>query len=189
MSNELAALGAMAEKVLAYRPPEDKPTGYSVYWKDAKKRTKQNTLAELYPELPNQRFDVILADPPWDYNGKLQFDHSSKGADKIDLSKNIFISSAAFKYPTLKTTELMKLPVQKIAKNDCLLFMWATSPHLVQAIALGQAWGFEYRTVAFVCGIKWRTIPASTPCRTANYAWCLSTAKFRPHGAQGTCSS
>lgn len=28
--------------------------------------------------------------------------------------------------------------------------MWVTNPHLAQGIQLGQAWGFEYRTVAFV---------------------------------------
>jgi N6-adenosine-specific RNA methylase IME4 len=28
--------------------------------------------------------------------------------------------------------------------------MWATSPHLAQAIELGEAWGFQYRTVGFV---------------------------------------
>jgi N6-adenosine-specific RNA methylase IME4 len=42
------------------------------------------------------------------------------------------------------------MPVRQIAKEDCLLFMWATSPHLEQAIELGSAWGFEYKTVAFV---------------------------------------
>jgi len=127
-----------------------KQTGYSVYKKEAEKRAKQNTLSDLYPKLPSKKFDVIYADPPWDYNGKLQFDNSSTDAESIDLSKKIFISSAKFKYPTLKTSELMKLPLQEIARNDCLLFMWTSSPHLSQAIELGQAWGFEYRTVAFV---------------------------------------
>ncbi len=28
--------------------------------------------------------------------------------------------------------------------------MWTSNPHLAQAIELGKAWGFEYRTVAFV---------------------------------------
>ena len=125
-------------------------TGYSVYKEDVKKRKKQNTLAELYPKLPNKKFDVIYADPPWHYNGKLQFDKSSKGKEKINISKKIFISTADFKYPTLKTDELMKLPVHEIAKNDCLLFMWTSNPHLAQAIELGRAWGFEYRTVAFI---------------------------------------
>lgn len=128
----------------------DKRTGYSVYNEDTKKRTKQNTFAELYPQLPDKNFDIIYADPPWDYNGKLQFDKTSKSAEEIDLSRNIFISSASFKYPTLKIAELMNIPVQKIAKDDCLLFMWTSNPHLAQAIELGKAWGFEYRTVAFV---------------------------------------
>lgn len=127
-----------------------KQTGYSIYKHEAKKRTKQNTLDELYPKLPNKKFDVIYADPPWDYNGKLQFDKSSAGVDKIDWSRKIFISSASFKYPTLKTEELKKLPVQEIANDDCLLFMWTSNPHLAQAVALGEAWGFNYKTVAFV---------------------------------------
>ena len=128
----------------------NKKTGYSVYKEDAEKRTRQNTLPNLYPDLPNQKFDIIYADPPWDYNGKMQFDKSGKGVEEIDLTKNVFISSAAFKYPTLKTSELMKIPIHEIAKDDCLLFMWTTNPHLAQAICLGEAWGFEYKTVAFV---------------------------------------
>ena len=125
-------------------------TGYSIYNEATKRRIRQNALPSLYPELPNKKFDIIYADPPWHYNGKLQFDKSSTSVDRIDLSKNIFISSAAFKYPTLKTSELMKIPIQEIAKDDCLLFMWTTNPHLAQSIELGRAWGFEYKTVAFV---------------------------------------
>jgi len=128
----------------------NKKTGYSIYNEDFKIRTKQNTLPSLCPKLPNKKFDIIYADPPWHYNGKLQFDKSSKSVEQIDLSKNIFISSAVFKYPTLKTSELMKIPIHEIAKDNCLLFMWATNPHLAQAIELGEAWGFEYKTVAFV---------------------------------------
>jgi N6-adenosine-specific RNA methylase IME4 len=130
--------------------PEEKPTGYSIYSRDAERRIKENTLAELYPPLPNEKFDIIYADPPWHYNGKLQFDKSSSAKENIDFSKNIFISSACFKYPTLKLDELKKLRVQDIASDDSLLFMWTTNPHLEQALELGKAWGFEYRTVAFV---------------------------------------
>ncbi len=125
-------------------------TGYQIYDKEAKRRKKENSSPYLYPKLPAQKFDIIYADPPWDYSGKLQFDKSSKGAEHMDFARNIFISSAVFKYPTLKLEQLMQIPVQQIAKDDCLLFMWTTSPHLVHAIGLGSAWGFEYRTVAFV---------------------------------------
>ena len=79
----------------------------------------------------------------------MQFDKSGR-AENFDISKKIFISSANFKYPTLKTADMMKIPIHEIANDDCLLFMWATSPHLEQAIELGKEWGFEYRTVAFI---------------------------------------
>lgn len=125
-------------------------TGYRIYNNEAKRRKKENPLPYLYPKLPEQKFDIIYADPPWDYNGKLQYDKSSKSAENIDFARNIFISSAVFKYPTLKLEQLVQIPIHEIAKADCLLFMWTSSPHLVHAIELGNAWGFEYRTVAFV---------------------------------------
>lgn len=127
-----------------------KKTGYSIYSKKVQQRTLVNKLRDLYPPLPNEKFDIIYADPPWHYNGKLQFDKSSKSKEKIDLKKNIFISTASFKYPTLKLDELKKLDLNKISKENSILFMWATNPHLEQSIELGNAWGFEYKTVAFV---------------------------------------
>ncbi len=120
-----------------------RPSGYSIYKDDVIRRTKHYELQSnggFYPELPRQKFDIIYADPPWNYNGKLQY----------DASKNLFVSTAGFKYPTLKTNEMMEIPINRIAKQDCLLFMWTTNPHLSQAMELGKAWGFEYRTVAFV---------------------------------------
>ena len=125
-------------------------TGYTIYNAEQDRRTVRNDLPEFYPDLPEKKYDVIYADPPWDYGGKLQFDKSSKSADKIDLSKNIFVSAANFKYPTIKLKDLKKIPTHEIAKEDCLLFMWVTNPHLAQGIELGLAWGFEYRPVAFV---------------------------------------
>ena len=65
-----------------------KKTGYSVYNEEVKKRLKNNEMPNLYPDLPNEKFDIIYADPPWHYNGKLQFDKSSKGVDEIDLKRN-----------------------------------------------------------------------------------------------------
>ena len=125
-------------------------TGYTIYNAEQQRRTQRSDLPALYPDLPEKKYDIIYADPPWDYGGKMQFDKSSASAGKVDLNKNIFISSANFKYPTLKLRELKKLPLVEIAQDDCLLFMWVTNPHLADGIELGQAWGFTYKTVAFV---------------------------------------
>ena len=80
----------------------------------------------------------------------MQFDKSSTTAGNINFKKSIFISSANFKYPTVKTNDLKKIPLVDIARDDCLLFMWVTNPHLAQGIELGRTWGFEYKTVAFI---------------------------------------
>ena len=45
---------------------------------------------------------------------------------------------------------MKKLKISAIADDDSLLFMWASNPHLEQATDLGKAWGFKYKTVAFV---------------------------------------
>lgn len=125
-------------------------SGYSIYNKEAKKRAKINPLEELFPDLPSEKYDIIYADPPWDYGGKMQYDKSSIKTENVNFEKNIFISSATFKYPTVKLKDLKKLDVNSITADDCLLFMWTTSPHMAHAIELGTAWGFEYKTVAFV---------------------------------------
>lgn len=129
---------------------KQKRTGYRIYNAEQKRRTKRNDLPTLYPDLPEKQYAILYADPPWDYGGKMQFDKSSTSAGKMDWDKTIFISSATFKYPTLKTKELKNIPLLEITQADALLFMWVTSPHLAQGIELGQAWGFEYKTVAFV---------------------------------------
>lgn len=136
------------EAVLA--PNEVNISGYRIYDAEQKRRTIRNDLPSLYPDLPEKQYDIIYCDPPWDYGGKMQFDNSGKKNVNKNWEKNIFISAANFKYPTLKLSELKKIPIHEISKKDCLLFMWVTNPHLEQGLELGKAWGFEYRTVAFV---------------------------------------
>lgn len=128
----------------------DDVSGYSKYNPEAKKRTKINPLDELYPALPNKKYEVIYADPPWDYGGKMQYDKSCIKSENNGFERNIFISSASFKYPTLKLKELQQLDVSSIAADNCILFMWTTGPQLANSISLGESWGFEYKTVAFV---------------------------------------
>lgn len=129
---------------------DKKLSSYSKYNPKVKKMTKINPLEDLYPILPNKKYDIIYADPPWDYGGKMQFDRSSLKKINKNYNKDIFISSASFKYPTLKLKELTKLDVKSISSPDCILFMWTTGPQFENSIILGKSWGFDYRTVAFV---------------------------------------
>lgn len=98
------------------------------------------TPSSIFPPFPEGEFDIIYADPPWHYKGQLQ--HNGSGNDTT--------GGAVAHYNTVSWEELSKLDVKSIAAENCLLFMWSSSPHLDQAIRLGMAWGFKWATVAFV---------------------------------------
>ena len=85
------------------------------------------------------KFDVIYADCPWSYSEVPYF------------KKSLAIQ---YKYPTLKKEDLLKIDVESIAKKDSWLFMWAVWAQLPQAIKVMEAWGFSYRTCAFVWAKK-----------------------------------
>lgn len=83
-------------------------SGYSIYNDDYKNRVIKNYSLLPYPPLPNNTYDIIYADPPCDYGGKTQFDKSSKIENNKNYDKKIFLSSANFKYPTVKIKDLKK---------------------------------------------------------------------------------
>jgi len=93
-----------------------------------------------FPDLPGARYDILYADPPWDYKGQLQ--HAGPGSGDS--------GGASRHYPTVTLDDLKTLPVPEIAADNSLLFLWATNPHLDQAIGLGKAWGFQWAPVAFI---------------------------------------
>lgn len=49
-------------------------------------------------------------------------------------------------YSTMSIEELCALPVADIRADNCVLFMWTTSPKLEQAFKVIKAWGFNYKT-------------------------------------------
>lgn len=50
----------------------------------------------------------------------------------------------------MKTKDICDLPIREIADDDAILLMWATFPNIFEAEKVMQAWGFEYKTAAFV---------------------------------------
>ena len=80
-----------------------------------------------------QRFEVILADPPWGYR------------DRCNAGNR----GAVHKYDVMDLEALKALAVAALAAEDCALFMWATAPMLPEALEVLEAWGFRYRTIAF----------------------------------------
>jgi len=80
------------------------------------------------------RYRVIYADPPWTYR-----DQAHAGRRGV-----------IYKYPLLTDADVERLPVERIAADDAALFLWVTWPKLPEVLPVIEAWGFRYRTVAFV---------------------------------------
>lgn len=80
------------------------------------------------PELPPGQYQVIYADPPWQY-------------DNTEVH-----GAADDHYKTLPLGDICNIRVKDIAADDAALFLWVTNPFLRDAFSVVDAWGFEYKT-------------------------------------------
>lgn len=79
------------------------------------------------------KYNIIYADPPWQFSA-----WSSKAQKHVTRY-----------YATMDSQEIMALPMEKIAADNAVLFLWATFPTLPLALETIKAWGFTYKTCAF----------------------------------------
>lgn len=79
--------------------------------------------------LPPGVYAVVCADPPWKY------DFSRSESREIENQ-----------YSTMELEDICAKPVPGICAENCVLFLWATSPKLPEAMAVISAWGFTYKT-------------------------------------------
>jgi len=99
---------------------------------EAHRQMKKAEVAEKAAALPEGKYRVIYADPPWHYG-------DGRTGDRMTAT------GALHHYPTMKLSELKALDIPSIAADDAVLFLWATSPLLPDALELVPAWGFKYK--------------------------------------------
>lgn len=85
--------------------------------------------------LPDKKYHIIYADPPWQYTDKKKEGRTKCGAENH--------------YPCMSTVELCSLPIKKIAEDNAVLFLWATFPMIWDALPVILNWGFRYKTLGF----------------------------------------
>ncbi len=107
------------------------------------------------------KYNTILADPPWEYEDK-----------KGNLAS---MGAATSAYSVMPLEEIKRLPIKYISSENSLLLLWATSPKLSEALEVIKAWGFEYRTIAFVwCKLN----PLSIGLYSGLGSWVNSNVEF-----------
>lgn len=67
----------------------------------------------------DKRYDVIYADPPWEYK------QSGGGVKLRGMAKQ--------HYSTMPTKEICSLPIRDICTDKAVCFLWATFPNLTEA--------------------------------------------------------
>ena len=80
-----------------------------------------------------KKYNIVYADPAWSYD-----------------DKSLNRGGAERHYRTMSIEDIKALPVNDITADDSILFMWATFPKLQEGLDTIKAWGFEFKTLAFV---------------------------------------
>lgn len=94
--------------------------------------TRERELAKRQRALPDKRYGVIVADPEWRFEPYSRETGMDRAADNH--------------YPTSTVDKIIARDVASIAAKDSILYLWATVPMLLEALAVMSAWGFNYKS-------------------------------------------
>lgn len=95
------------------------------------KSSLESRLAQPLLPLPDGKFRIIVADPPWPYG--TVYDPESR--------------RVANPYPELSIDELKAMKVGERASEDAFLWLWTTNSFLRDAFDICEFWGFSPKTV------------------------------------------
>jgi ParB/RepB/Spo0J family partition protein len=132
---ELDALAKCApekQRELIDRAAAGEKVSAKVELKKEARADREKTLGRKQQALPTRKFGVIVADPEWRFEPWSRETGMDRAADNH--------------YPTSITSVIAERDVASIAADDCVLFLWATGPMIREALAVMEAWGFEYKS-------------------------------------------
>jgi N6-adenosine-specific RNA methylase IME4 len=84
---------------------------------------------------PDKKYQIIYADPPWNFNFKNR--------------KGLSITAKEALYETMKPQDVLALPVCDITEDNCVLFLWIMNSQIQLGLDVIKSWAFTYKTVAF----------------------------------------
>ena len=123
----------------------DKPSGFGDKGNNTKgiQPTYQTMKVDEIKNLKVNKYEIIYADPPWHYTRNM--DKASKRIKLKPGTRGINVP-----YDTMESEDIAALHVKDLLEEDAACFMWTTDAHLPSAIEIMKAWGFKYKTIAFV---------------------------------------
>jgi site-specific DNA-methyltransferase (adenine-specific) len=93
-------------------------------------------------------YNIVYADPAWKFGSRLANGNDKNGIVNL---KQVKIED---NYTVMTTDDICRLPIKNMTADDAILFLWTTDAHLEEAMKVINAWGFKYKTVAFIWNKK-----------------------------------
>lgn len=90
-----------------------------------------------------KKYKIIYADPAWNFGNRMY------SSNKNDHHREITRA-----YDVMTTKDIANINVNDITADDAICFMWTTDAHIPDALEVMKAWGFKYKTVAFIWNKK-----------------------------------
>lgn len=131
--------------------------------------------------MADKRYNIIYADPPWSYSNGLRSSKKNENGKYLYYKPDTTVGK---KYITQSGEWIKNLDIQSIVDDNAILFMWTTDSHLKTAIEVIEAWGFAYKTIAFVWNKKEKS--GKQVCYMGNWTMkgseiCLLATKGKIH--------
>lgn len=117
-----------------------------------------------------KKYQIIYADPPWQFGNRM---YSS--------NKNDHHRAITKAYSVMNTSHICKLPIIDIIGENAVCFMWTTDAHLPDALQVMRAWGFKYKTIAFI----WQKLEKSGKQVCFMGQWTMKNCELVLFGTQG----
>lgn len=100
-------------------------------YKQLKVARQSEAIEAEAPPLPAGPFRVIVADPPWRYDNRVE-DPSHRNA---------------LPYASMSIDDIKGFLPAGLAHDDCVLWLWTTNAHMDEAFDVARAWGFNPKTI------------------------------------------
>jgi N6-adenosine-specific RNA methylase IME4 len=126
---EIADLDPEIQDMLAELPEKDIIDNHERLKRDARRADSFHHIMAETPSMPEARFPVVYADPPWRF-GFWSRDTANRMPDEH--------------YATMELPAIKALNVP--AADNAILFLWATAPMLMEALDVMMTWGFAYKS-------------------------------------------
>lgn len=84
------------------------------------------------------KYKTILIDPPWHYG---KWGSASANAAMV---KTFIAPPKHMDFKTMSVKEIKRLPIGKIAAENCEVYLWTTQRYLPDAFNVLKAWGAKY---------------------------------------------